>query len=119
MSRPCCAGLSPKNGLPDLNHFHAAGAWGFMIGASDVGRLLHDESKNESRPRGLSPLYQDPKLKDGAVGMGWRGGPRTAQTKKIVRPHGDPLPSQRGGVGKRSGGPIWQNLPGHQKRPLP
>ena len=95
---PLLARVYP-NVLADVNHFHAAGGLGFMIGQLMAGGLLHDEVKTIAGD-GLSRYTQDPKLKDGAIE--WVAGPTETLNEKIVRPIGDPF-QPTGGLKRLAG----------------
>ena len=84
---PLLARIYP-NGLADVNHFHAAGGLGYMIGQLLSGGLLHSDVTTIAGP-GLERYTQDPKLKDGAVE--WRAGPTETLNNKILRPVADPF----------------------------
>lgn len=82
---PLMARVYP-NGLADVNHFHAAGGLGYMIGQLlDVG-LMHADVKTAAGD-GLSLYTQEPALKDGA--FHYRAGPTESLNTKILRPATD------------------------------
>jgi phosphogluconate dehydratase len=95
---PLLARVYP-NGLADVNHFHAAGGLGYMIGQLMSGGLLHNDVKTVAGD-GLERYTQDPKLKDGVVE--WIAGPTESLNDKIVRPFGDPF-QPTGGLKRLSG----------------
>ena len=95
---PLLARVYP-NGLADVNHFHAAGGLGYMIGQLLGGGLLHDDVKTIAGD-GLDRYTRDPKLKDGAVE--WVSGPTETLNDKILRPMGDPF-QPTGGLKRLSG----------------
>ena len=79
---PLLARVYP-NGLADVNHFHAAGGLGFMIGQLLQSGLLHDDTQTIAG-RGLENYTKDPKLKDGA--LCWQDGPADSLNPAILRP---------------------------------
>ncbi|WP_373050213.1 phosphogluconate dehydratase [Thalassovita aquimarina] len=79
---PLLAKVYP-NGLADVNHFHAAGGLGYMIGQLLQAGLLHEDVMTVAGD-GLERYTQDPKLKDGRVV--YEPGPRDSQNDKILRP---------------------------------
>ena len=62
---PLMAKVYP-NGLADVNHFHAAGGLGYMIGELLDAGLLHPDAKTIAGD-GLEPYRQEPKLIDGKL----------------------------------------------------
>ena len=62
---PLMARVYP-NGLADVNHFHAAGGLGFMIGELLGAGLLHPDTRTVAGD-GLARYTQEPKLIDGAL----------------------------------------------------
>ena len=95
---PLMAKVYP-NGLADVNHFHAAGGLGFMIGELLNAGLLHPDTKTVAGD-GLERYTQEPKLQDGRVVYG----PGTAETlnDKILRPAANPF-HPHGGLTQLSG----------------
>lgn len=79
---PLLAKVYP-NGLADVNHFHAAGGLGYMIGQLLSAGLLHEDVMTVAGD-GLERYTQDPKLKDGRVV--YEPGPRDSLNDKILRP---------------------------------
>ena len=84
---PLLARVYP-NGLADVNHFHAAGGLGFMIGQLLQGGLLHNDVVTIAGA-GLERYTQDPKLKDGQVE--WVSGPEQSLNDRILRTVADPF----------------------------
>jgi len=84
---PLMAKVYP-NGLADVNHFHAAGGLGYMIGQLLEAGLLHDDTSTVAGD-GLGLYTQDPKLKDGRVT--YEAGPAETRNDKILRPVSDPF----------------------------
>ncbi|KAJ55640.1 phosphogluconate dehydratase [Actibacterium mucosum KCTC 23349] len=78
---PLMAKVYP-NGLADVNHFHAAGGLGFMIGELLEAGLLHPDTVTVAGD-GLARYAQEPKLKDGA--LTWEDGAAESQNDKILR----------------------------------
>ncbi|MCG7574660.1 phosphogluconate dehydratase [Phaeobacter sp. CNT1-3] len=84
---PLLAKVYP-NGLADVNHFHAAGGLGYMIGQLLEAGLLHEDVKTTAGD-GLNRYTQEPKLRDGRVE--YEPGPRDSLNAKILRPASDPF----------------------------
>lgn len=95
---PLMARVYP-NGLADVNHFHAAGGLGYMIGELLNAGLLHDDVKTV-QGGGLSAYTQEPKLENGAVT--WAPGAGASLNDKILRPVGDPF-QPTGGLAQLTG----------------
>ncbi|MEL7459838.1 MAG: phosphogluconate dehydratase [Pseudomonadota bacterium] len=89
---PLMAKVYP-NGLADVNHFHAAGGLGYMIGELLGSGLLHPDTKTIIGD-GLELYARDPKLRDGE--LVWEDGARDTQNDKILRPASDPFAPQGG-----------------------
>ena len=89
---PLMARVYP-NGLADVNHFHAAGGLGYMIGEVLGVGLLHSDTKTVAGD-GLQHYTQEPKLKDGA--LVWENGSGETLNDKILRPAADPFQSTGG-----------------------
>jgi phosphogluconate dehydratase len=87
------------NGLADVNHFHAAGGLGFMIGELLNAGLLHDDVKTVAGA-GLSLYTQEPKLVGARVS--YAPGAGKSLNEKILRPASDPFQAQ-GGLTQLSG----------------
>ncbi|MBL4813829.1 MAG: phosphogluconate dehydratase, partial [Rhodobacteraceae bacterium] len=84
---PLMAKVYP-NGLADVNHFHAAGGLGFLIGELlDVG-LLHGDTLTIAGD-GLGHYTNEPKLTDD--GLVWQPMERKSQNTKILRKANDPF----------------------------
>ena len=84
---PLMAKVYP-NGLADVNHFHAAGGIGFMIGELLDAGLLHPDVETIAGP-GLARYTQEPRLTPD--GLTWVEGTRETLNDKILRPHGTPF----------------------------
>ena len=82
---PLMAKVYP-NGLADVNHFHAAGGLGYMIGQLMDAGLLHPDAKTVAGD-GLELYRQEPKLLDGR--LAWQPGSPTSLNEKILRPATD------------------------------
>ena len=89
---PLMAKVYP-NGLADVNHFHAAGGLGYMIGDLLKNGLLHDDTKTVAGD-GLELYTQEPKLKDGRVN--YAPGAGKSLNEKILRPASDPFHAHGG-----------------------
>ncbi|PZQ99434.1 MAG: phosphogluconate dehydratase [Cereibacter sphaeroides] len=95
---PLMAKVYP-NGLADVNHFHAAGGLGYMIGELMEAGLLHADAKTVAGD-GLALYRQEPKLIDGK--LAWTNGAGTTLNDRILRPASDPFQPQ-GGLQQLSG----------------
>ena len=95
---PLMARVYP-NGLADVNHFHAAGGLGYMIGELLDAGLLHDDTRTVAGD-GLVRYTREPKLIDG--GIVWDEGAGTSLNDKILRPVSDPF-QPTGGVKRLRG----------------
>ncbi|WP_199261762.1 phosphogluconate dehydratase [Paracoccus binzhouensis] len=95
---PLMARVYP-NGLADVNHFHAAGGLGYMIGQLLEAGLLHEDVRTIAGG-GLGAYASEPKLKDGRVE--WVAGARETLNDKILRPAADPF-APTGGLKQLSG----------------
>ena len=95
---PLMAKVYP-NGLADVNHFHAAGGLGYMIGELLDAGLLHADAKTVLGD-GLDLYRQEPKLRDGA--LAWEAGTPNTLNSKILRPVSDPF-AKTGGMKQLTG----------------
>ncbi|MBO9398175.1 phosphogluconate dehydratase [Shimia sp. R9_2] len=95
---PLLARVYP-NGLADVNHFHAAGGLGYMIGELLSAGLLHSDTKTVAG-EGMKNYTQEPKLIDGA--LIWQPGTKVSLNDKIVRPATDPF-QPTGGLARLTG----------------
>ena len=95
---PLMARVYP-NGLADVNHFHAAGGLGFMIGELLEAGLLHGDVRTVAGD-GLARYTQEPVLGEG--GLAWREGARASLNERILRPAADPF-QRTGGLSVLSG----------------
>ncbi len=89
---PLMARVYP-NGLADVNHFHAAGGLGYMIGELLSGGLLHPDTRTVAG-QGLEHYTTEPRLKEGV--LTWEPGAGTSLNDKILRPASDPFQSTGG-----------------------
>ncbi|MGB0905664.1 MAG: dihydroxy-acid dehydratase, partial [Mangrovicoccus sp.] len=95
---PLMAKVYP-NGMADVNHFHAAGGLGYMIGQLIEAGLLH-EDVNTILGQGLSQFAQEPVYEGGK--LSWRPAARESLNDKILRPVSDPF-QPTGGLKQLSG----------------
>ncbi|WP_022708377.1 phosphogluconate dehydratase [Paracoccus zeaxanthinifaciens] len=95
---PLMARVYP-NGLADVNHFHAAGGLGYMIGQLLENGLLHPDVKTINGT-GLDGYTAEPKVADGRVR--WEAGAKDSLNDKILRPATDPF-AKTGGLKQLSG----------------
>ena len=95
---PLMAKVYP-NGLADVNHFHAAGGLGYMIGELLDAGLLHDDVQTIAGD-GLKRYAQEPKLRDGV--LVWEDGAGQTLNDRILRPARDPF-QPTGGLRQLSG----------------
>jgi phosphogluconate dehydratase len=95
---PLMARVYP-NGLADVNHFHAAGGLGYMIGELLGAGLLHPDTATVAG-KGLAHYTAEPRLKDGV--LGWEPGSGESLNDKILRPASDPF-QPNGGLKRLSG----------------
>ena len=84
---PLMAKVYP-NGLADVNHFHAAGGLGYMIGELLNAGLLHDDTKTVAGD-GLELYTQEPKLTEGRIT--YAPGAGKSHNEKVLRPANAPF----------------------------
>jgi len=89
---PLLAKVYP-NGLADVNHFHAAGGMGYLIGELLGAGLLHPDTLTVSGS-GLGDYTREPRLADGAVV--WEDGARETGNDRILRPASAPFQATGG-----------------------
>ena len=89
---PLMARVYP-NGLADVNHFHAAGGLGYMIGQLLKGGLLHSDTLS-IMGQGMELYTQEPKLRDGE--LTFEPGAKDSLNEKILRPCKDPFQATGG-----------------------
>ncbi|CCQ15367.1 Phosphogluconate dehydratase [Rhodococcus sp. AW25M09] len=97
---PLMARIYP-NGKADVNHFHAAGGLGFVIGSLLDAGLIHEDVTTIAG-KGLTRYTQEPKL-DGD-GVMWQDGTRISHDNSVLRGATEPF-SADGGL-KMLTGPI-------------
>jgi len=95
---PLMAKVYP-NGLADVNHFHAAGGLGYMIGQLLDAGLLHGDAVTVAGD-GLDLYRQEPRLSND--GLHWVPGPEATLNDRILRPASDPF-ARSGGLKQLSG----------------
>jgi len=91
---PLMARVYP-NGTADVNHFHAAGGLGFIIGDLLAEGLLHDDVKTILGD-GLSTFAIEPFLDESSAGVEWRPAKREPLDTDILRPAHDPFDDEGG-----------------------
>jgi phosphogluconate dehydratase len=101
---PLMARVYP-NGLADVNHFHAAGGLGYMIGQLLEAGLLHPDAKTILGD-GLERYTTEPKLDGDRVR--WEAGATESLNDKILRPASDPF-AATGGL-KQLGGNLGRGV---------
>ena len=82
-----------------MNHFHAAGGLGFMIGELLEAGLLHGDVRTIAGD-GLACYTLEPVLGDD--GLAWRDGTRASLNDRILRPAADPF-QRTGGLAMLTG----------------
>jgi phosphogluconate dehydratase len=95
---PLMARVYP-NGLADVNHFHAAGGIGYMIGQLLDAGLLHGDVKT-IHGTGLDGYTTEPRLDGDAIR--WEEGARHTLNDRILRPAHDPF-ARTGGLKQLEG----------------
>lgn len=89
---PLMARVYP-NGLADVNHFHAAGGLGFMIGQLLDAGLLNADVLTVAGG-GLGSYVREPRLRGGRVE--WQKGSAESLNDRILRPARDPFAATGG-----------------------
>ena len=89
---PLLARVYP-NGIADVNHFHAAGGLGYVIGQLLDNGLLHEDVNTILGP-GLHRFRQEPFVENCA--LTWRGAQATSLDADILRPVDDPFDKEGG-----------------------
>jgi phosphogluconate dehydratase len=89
---PLLARVYP-NGMADVNHFHAAGGLGFVIGELLDAGILHDDVQTILGP-GLQKFCREPFLEKGQ--LAWRDAAEQTLDADIVRPASDPFDAEGG-----------------------
>ena len=95
---PLLARVYP-NGLADVNHFHAAGGLGFLIGQLLDGGLLHPDTKTVAG-EGIALYTQEPFLENGE--LVWKPGTTESLNPKVVSPITEPF-QKTGGLKRLKG----------------
>ncbi|NSY39950.1 phosphogluconate dehydratase [Leisingera sp. ANG59] len=95
---PLLAKVYP-NGLADVNHFHAAGGLGYMIGELLKAGLLHPDTRTVAG-EGLEHYTQEPFLSDD--GLTFRPGPGQSLNDAVLRPADAPF-QKTGGLKRLTG----------------
>ncbi len=95
---PLMARVYP-NGLADVNHFHAAGGLGYMIGELLEAGLLHPDTRTVAGD-GLAHYTREPKLIDGV--LSWVEGAGESLNDRILKPVAAPF-QPTGGLKRLSG----------------
>lgn len=95
---PLMAKVYP-NGLADVNHFHAAGGLGYMIGRLLEAGLLHEDVTTIAGG-GLGEYTKEPKLQNDEVVFA--EGTKISHNDKILRPADDPF-QPTGGLAQLKG----------------
>ena len=81
------------NGAADVNHFHAAGGMGFVIGTLLEHQLLHEDVQTIIG-QGLRAYTQEPKIKDGV--LVFEPGARASLNLNVIRPANEPFTADGG-----------------------
>lgn len=89
---PLMARVYP-NGLADVNHFHAAGGLGYMIGDLLNAGLLHPDTRTVAGT-GLAHYTAEPKLT--STGLEWQPGAGTSLNAAILRSADEPFQTTGG-----------------------
>jgi phosphogluconate dehydratase len=90
---PLLARIYP-NGGADVNHFHAAGGMGYLIGQLLGAGFLHEDVVTISG-KGLSAYAREPYFAaDGSVA--WRDSPEASGDTSVLRPASDPFSADGG-----------------------
>ncbi|NVK17017.1 MAG: phosphogluconate dehydratase [Rhodobacteraceae bacterium] len=97
-SVPLLAKVYP-NGLADVNHFHAAGGLGYMIGELLKAGLLHPDTRTVAG-EGLETYTQEPFLSED--GLAFRPGPGQSLNDAVLRPAEAPF-QKTGGLKRLTG----------------
>jgi phosphogluconate dehydratase len=84
---PLLAKIYP-NGLADVNHFHAAGGLGYIIGELLAAGLLHEDVETVAGT-GLARYTQEPRLTE--AGLAWVDAAGDSLNDRILRPASDPF----------------------------
>lgn len=82
------------NGTADVNHFHAAGGMGYLIGELADAGLVHTDVMTIAGDGGLMAYAQEPFL-DGAA-ITWRDSPTLSGDEAVLRPVRTPFADDGG-----------------------
>jgi phosphogluconate dehydratase len=85
---PLIARIYP-NGLADVNHFHAAGGMGYLIGELLDAGLLHEDVRTVWG-NGLSGYRVEPKLADDGA-LSFAAAPSASHDQNVLRPVDEPF----------------------------
>lgn len=77
------------NGQADVNHFHAAGGMGFLMGQLLEAGLLHGDVTTVAGPNGLQDYVQESWLDQGT--LAWRPAAQTSGDTDVLRPADNPF----------------------------
>jgi phosphogluconate dehydratase len=89
---PLLARIYP-NGEADVNHFHAAGGIGLVIGELLDAGLLHEDVRTVAGP-GLRRYTSEPRLLEGD--LTWSEGPQASLDEDVIRPVAEPFAADGG-----------------------
>lgn len=90
---PLLAKIYPS-GSADVNHFHAAGGMGLLIGELLKAGLLHDDVTTVAGSGGLSRYREEPYLDEGR--LAWRPAPAESLDKAVVTGVAEPFQTDGG-----------------------
>ncbi|HEY2927102.1 phosphogluconate dehydratase [Piscinibacter sp.] len=90
---PLIARVYP-NGRADVNHFHAVGGMGYVIGELLDAGLLHGDTVTVAGAGGLQRYRQQPGLEDGR--LAWRDVPRVSGDASVLAPVSAPFSADGG-----------------------
>ena len=90
---PLLAKIYP-NGGADVNHFHAAGGMGYLIGQLLDAGLVHPDTVTVAGDGGLARYREEPFL-DGAK-VKWRPAPKQSGDQAVLRPASEPFSADGG-----------------------
>jgi phosphogluconate dehydratase len=90
---PLVARVYP-NGTADVNHFHAAGGMGYLIGELADAGLVHTDVMTVAGEGGLLAYAREPFLDDGK--LVWRDGVSTSGDEAVLRPVTTPFADDGG-----------------------
>lgn len=89
---PLLARVYP-NGSADVNHFHAAGGTGYVIGQLLEAGLVHEDVQTVAGP-GLARYTQEPALIDGV--LRWRDGASASGDAQVLATMAEPFSAEGG-----------------------